>query len=55
MDNEALISKKAEATKNVDVGMVFMPASIQENLVYSCAIEGVNWGMGLKTRRHREH
>jgi hypothetical protein len=45
MDNEALISKKAEATKNVDVGMAFMPASILENLVYSRAIEAVNWGI----------
>src|SRR5580765_7749603 len=45
MSADTIIPDKRIAAKNTALETAFMPASIQENLVYSRAIEAVNWGM----------
>jgi len=45
MRSKTIVPNKKMATKNAEQGSTFIPANINEHLIYSRAIEAVNWGM----------
>src|SRR5438045_9134480 len=47
MDSDIITPEKKMATKNAEPVSTFVPANFNEHLIYSRAIEAVNWGMPI--------
>jgi len=47
MDSDTTTLNKMMATKNAEQDSTFVPAKFNEHLIYSRAIEAVNWGMPI--------